>query len=63
MIEYTLISSILDRICEMIIAPLEFPRDLTMLDPPQVVTRNQNMGNRMEKPNWQNKWMGRHGDG
>ncbi len=26
--------------------------------PPQVVARNQNMWNRMEKPNWQKKWMG-----
>jgi hypothetical protein len=33
MIEYTLISIILDRICEMIKIPLEFPRDPTLLDP------------------------------
>ncbi len=33
MIEYTLISIILDRICEMIKMPLEFPRDPTLLDP------------------------------
>jgi hypothetical protein len=33
MIEYTLISSILDRICEMIKIPLEYPRDPTLLNP------------------------------
>jgi hypothetical protein len=33
MIEYTLISSILDRICEMTTKPFEYPRDLTSLDP------------------------------
>jgi hypothetical protein len=33
MIEYTLTLSILDRICEMIKMPLEFPRDPTLLDP------------------------------
>ncbi len=26
--------------------------------PPQAVARNQNMGIKMEKTNWQNKWMG-----
>jgi hypothetical protein len=29
MIEYTLISNILDRICEMIIKPWEYPKDDT----------------------------------
>jgi hypothetical protein len=33
MIEYTLMLSILNRICKMIIKPLEYPRDLTLLDP------------------------------
>jgi hypothetical protein len=33
MVEYTLISSILDRICEMIKTPLEYPRDPTLLEP------------------------------
>jgi hypothetical protein len=33
MIEYTLISSILDRICEMTTKPLKYPRDPTWLDP------------------------------
>ncbi len=26
--------------------------------PPQAIVRNQNMGNKMKKANWQNKWMG-----
>jgi hypothetical protein len=33
MIEYTLILSILDRICEMTTKPLEYLRDPTLLDP------------------------------
>jgi hypothetical protein len=33
MIEYTLISSILKRICEMTKQPLEYPRKNTRLDP------------------------------
>jgi hypothetical protein len=33
MIKYTLISSILDRICEMITTPWEYPRDDTRLLP------------------------------
>ncbi len=33
MIEYTLISSILDRIWKVIKTPLEYPRDPTLLDP------------------------------
>ncbi len=33
MIEYTLISSILDRICKMTTKPLEYPRDPTLLNP------------------------------
>jgi len=33
MIEYTLISSILDRICEMTTKGSEYPRDPTLLDP------------------------------
>ncbi len=48
MIEYTLISKILDRICEMTIKHLErsnFDR------PPKEFPRNQNMGNKMEKEN------------
>jgi hypothetical protein len=31
--KYTLISSILERICEMTKQPLEYPRDNTKLDP------------------------------
>jgi hypothetical protein len=26
--------------------------------PPLTFARNQNMGNRMEKSNWKNRWMG-----
>ncbi len=33
MIEYTLISNILDRICKLIKTPLEYPRDPILLDP------------------------------
>jgi hypothetical protein len=33
MIEYTLISSILDRICKMTTKPLEYLRDPTLLGP------------------------------
>jgi hypothetical protein len=33
MIEYTLISSILNRTCEMIKTPLQYQRDPTLLDP------------------------------
>jgi hypothetical protein len=33
MIEYTLISSILDKICEMTKKKLEYPRNDTILDP------------------------------
>jgi hypothetical protein len=33
MIEYTLISSIVDRICKMIQTPLEYPRNPTLLNP------------------------------
>jgi SUMO ligase MMS21 Smc5/6 complex component len=32
MIEYTLISNILDRICKMTTKPLEYPRDPTLLN-------------------------------
>jgi hypothetical protein len=46
MIEYTLISNILNRICKMIKSPLEYPRDPTLLD-----AKNQNVGIRKEKAN------------
>jgi hypothetical protein len=32
MIEYKLVSNILNRICKMTIKPLEYPRDPTLLD-------------------------------
>jgi len=35
MIEYTLISNILDRICEVITKPWEYPKDDTQLIPLQ----------------------------
>jgi hypothetical protein len=37
MIEYTLISSILDRICEITTKPLEYPRDPTLLEPLKIL--------------------------
>jgi hypothetical protein len=33
MVEYTLLSSIQNRICKMIKTPLEYPRNTTMLNP------------------------------
>jgi hypothetical protein len=47
MIEYMLISIILNRIYEMTKKPLEYLRDNTKLDPLRV--SNQNMGIIMEK--------------
>ncbi len=47
MIVYTLISSILDRICEMTTKPLEYPRDPTLLDP---------LKNLLEIRTWGTKW-------
>jgi hypothetical protein len=47
MIEYTLILSILDRICEMTTKPLEYPRDPTLLDP---------LKNLLEIKIWGTKW-------
>jgi hypothetical protein len=51
MIEYTLISSILDKICEMTTKPWEYPRDDTWLLPPPTLVGNWNMGNIMEESN------------
>jgi hypothetical protein len=47
MIEYTLILSILDRICEMITKHLEYPRDPTLLNP---------LKNLLEIKTWGTKW-------
>jgi len=47
MIVYALISSILDRICEMTTKPLEYPRDQTLLDP---------LKNLLEIRTWGTKW-------
>jgi hypothetical protein len=51
MIEYILISNILDKICEMTTKPWECPRDDTQLLPPLAFAGNHNMGNIMEKNN------------
>jgi hypothetical protein len=40
MIEYTLISSILNRICEMTTKPLKHPRDPTWLNPLKKFAKN-----------------------
>jgi hypothetical protein len=58
MIEYTLISSILDKICEMTTKPCNCPRYDILVTPLLTFAWNQNMGNIMEKNNWQNRWMG-----
>jgi hypothetical protein len=58
MIEYTLISSILDRICEMIKKIVGISKRWNQTRPLSTFSQNQNMGNIMEKGNWQNKWMG-----
>ncbi len=50
MLEYTLILSILDRICEMITKHLEYPRDPTLLDP---------LKNLLEFRTWGTKWKGK----
>jgi hypothetical protein len=41
MIEYMLISNILDRICEMIQKLLEYPRDDTRLDPSGICSKSE----------------------
>ncbi len=47
MIEYTLITSILNRICEMTTKSLEYPRDPTLLDP---------LKNLLKIKTWGTKW-------
>ncbi len=47
MIEYTLISSILDKICEMTTKSLEYPRDPTLLNP---------FKNLLKIKTWGTKW-------
>jgi hypothetical protein len=47
MIVYTLISNILNRICEMTTKPLEYPRDPTLLNP---------LKNLLETKTWGTKW-------
>jgi hypothetical protein len=51
MIEYTLISSIHDKICEMTTKPWECQRDDIQSLPLQHLLEIQNMGKRMEKNN------------
>jgi hypothetical protein len=45
--KYTLISSILDRICKMTTKPLEFPRDPTLLE---------SLSNLLKIRTWGTKW-------
>ncbi len=58
MIEYTLISSMLNGICDMTTKPWECPKDKHSVTPLVPFVGNQNMGNKMEKNNCQNRWMG-----
>ncbi len=45
----------MDRMCEITTKAWQYPRNDTWL---LTFAGNQNMGNKMEKNNWQNKWMG-----
>jgi hypothetical protein len=47
MIEYTLNSNILDKICKMTTKPLEYPRDPTWVNP---------VKNLLEIRTWGTKW-------
>ncbi len=58
MIGYTLILSILDKICDMTTKPWECPRDKHSITPLVLFVGNQNMRNKMENNNCQNRWMG-----
>jgi len=49
MIVYTLISSILDRICEMTTKPLEYPKDPTLLDPLKNLLKIRTWGTKWKK--------------
>jgi hypothetical protein len=51
MIEYTLISSILNRICEMIKTPLEYPRNRTLLYPLKQLVEIKTWGSKWNKTN------------
>jgi hypothetical protein len=58
MIEYTLISSILDRICEMTKKPLEYPRDGTKLNPLQHLFEIRTWGTKWKMViNKTNEWV------
>jgi hypothetical protein len=47
MIEYTLICNILNRVCEMTTKPLEYLRDLNLLEP---------LNNLLKIRTWGTKW-------
>jgi hypothetical protein len=58
MIKYTLISNILNRTCEMTKKTIDTSKRWYQIRPPPVFAQNRNMGNIMEKSNWQIRWMG-----
>ncbi len=49
MIEYTLISSTLNKICKMIKSPLEYPRDLTLLNPFKQLLKIKTRGTKLKR--------------
>jgi hypothetical protein len=58
MIEYTLISSIINRICKIIKTPLEYPKDPTLLDPFKQLLEIRTWGsNWKQKINKTNEWV------
>jgi hypothetical protein len=57
MIEYTIISNILDKIRKMIKTPLKYPRNPTLLDPFKHLLKTRTWGSKWNFF-WQNKWMG-----
>jgi hypothetical protein len=48
-IEYILILNILNKICEMIKTPLEYPRDPTLLDPLKQFLKIRTLGSEWKK--------------
>ncbi len=49
MIEYILISNILNKICETIKTPLEYPRNPTLLDPLKQLLEIKTWGSKWKK--------------
>jgi hypothetical protein len=49
MIEYTLISNILNRICKMIKTALEYPKDPTLLDPLKHLLKTRTWGTKWKR--------------